>query len=368
MHQDSQVSVASSDATVNIGEGTQAVRPGEELQIAQLERYLKSHLPNLSGTLSVEQFPGGASNLTYLIRIGAHEMVLRRPPFGNQVKSAHDMGREFRVLSKLHQVYAPAPKPLVYCEDESVLGAPFYAMERRRGIVLRNSPDNPPFAQGTIKKLCGALIENLAKLHAVDYQAAGLSDLGKPDGYTLRQVEGWTKRYINAQTDEYPEMKAVINWLQDNMPTDSGASVVHNDYKYDNVMFDPNALTRIVAVLDWEMCTIGDPLMDLGTTLGYWIQNNEVELEGFVSNSPTALPGSFTRKEIAERYGEITGRDISNMLFYYNFGLFKIAVIIQQIYARYVKGFTRDQRFADFNKRVALLAQASTRSIAAEKY
>ncbi len=368
MNLDSQAAAASPDDTVYFGEGTQVVRPGEELQLAQLQNYLKSQLPYLAGSLSVEQFPGGASNLTYLLRVGDQELVLRRPPFGNQVKSAHDMGREYRVLSKLHRVYAPAPKPLVYCEDDSVIGAPFYAMERRRGIVLRNTPDNPKLDETAVKELCEALIGNLAKLHAVDFQAAGLGDLGKPDGYARRQVEGWTKRYLNAQTDEYPEMARVIKWLNDNIPAESGASVVHNDYKYDNVMFDPNNLTRIVAVLDWEMCTIGDPLMDLGTTLGYWTQSDETEMEGFVSDSPTALRGSLTRKELAARYSEITGRDINNMLFYYNFGLFKIAVIIQQIYARYIKGFTNDQRFVGFNKRVALLAQASARSISTEKY
>lgn len=360
--------IAASNGAVNVGEETQQVRPGEELDCSQLENYLIQKFPNITGPLVIRQFPGGASNLTYLIEFGDREMVLRRPPFGNQVKSAHDMGREYRVLSKLHEVYFPAPRPLIYCEDDSVLGAPFYAMERRRGVILRNRPDNPPLDSSTQKQICESLVRNLADLHRIDFVAAGLGDLGRPEGYARRQVEGWTKRYYTAQTDEHPELDLTIKWLNENLPATHDAAIVHNDYKFDNIVLDPNDLTRIIGVLDWEMCTIGDPLMDLGTTLGYWIQGDEKEMEGFIKYSPTALPGSLTRRELAEKYAEIAGRDLSKMLFYYTFGLFKIAVIIQQIYARYVKGYTQDQRFANNDRRVALLGQACARAIDTGRY
>jgi aminoglycoside phosphotransferase (APT) family kinase protein len=334
------------------------VRPGEELPVATLEAYLAERLPDAAGPLAVEQFPHGHSNLTYLLRKGEQEFVLRRPPFGNQVKSAHDMGREFRVLSRLCAVYPPAPRPLLYCEDDSVLGAPFYVMERRRGVVLRHADTSgltidPP----TARRLSTALIDNLALLHALDYRAAGLGDLGKPEGYVTRQVTGWINRYANARTDAVPEMDRVAQWLADHTPTESAAALVHNDYKYDNLLLDPADLTRIVAVLDWEMATIGDPLMDLGTTLGYWVEAGDPEPVRAGAFGPTAIRGSLTRQELVARYAEKTGQDVSGMLFYYCFGVYKIAVIVQQIYARYVRGHTRDERFARLNERVAALSR-----------
>jgi aminoglycoside phosphotransferase (APT) family kinase protein len=345
------------------------VRAGEELPPAALEAYLAERLPGGHGPLSVEQFPHGHSNLTYLVRRGDEEFVLRRPPFGNQVKTAHDMGREFRVLSKLSAVYAPAPKPLLYCEDESVLGAPFYVMERRRGIVLRHS-DEPGLAidPPTARALCTALIDNLALLHALDYKAAGLADLGKPEGYVSRQVTGWINRYANARTDAHPEMDRVAEWLSGNMPAESAAALVHNDYKYDNLVLDPNDLTRIVAVLDWEMATVGDPLMDLGTTLGYWVEAGDPESMKTYATGPTSLPGSLSRRELVLRYAERTGRDVSGVLFYYCFGLYKIAVIIQQIYARYVRGFTRDERFSRLKDRVATLGRQAFNALLTGRY
>jgi aminoglycoside phosphotransferase (APT) family kinase protein len=334
------------------------VRPGEELPVAALEAYLAEHLPGAAGPLVVEQFPHGHSNLTYLVRRGDQEYVLRRPPFGNQVKTAHDMGREFRVLSKLSAVYPPAPRPLLYCDDSGVLGAPFYVMERRRGVILRRADDpagtlDPP----TARRLSTALIDNLGLLHGLDYKAAGLADLGKPEGYVTRQVTGWINRYTNARTDPLPEMDRVAQWLADHIPTESGAALVHGDYKYDNLLLDPDDPTRIVAVLDWEMATVGDPLMDLGTTLGYWVEAGDPESVRSGAFGPTALPGSLTRQELVARYADTTGRDVSGMLFYYGFGVYKIAVIVQQIYARYVRGHTHDERFARLNERVAALGR-----------
>jgi aminoglycoside phosphotransferase (APT) family kinase protein len=319
-------------------------------------------LPNATGPLTVEQFPHGHSNLTFLLRLGETEWVLRRPPFGNQVKTAHDMGREYRVLSSLCTVFPAAPRPQLYCADETILGAPFYVMERRHGIVLRKElPPEVAIDPPTARRLCIALIDTLALLHSLDYRAAGLGDLGRPEGYVARQVTGWSNRYVAARTDEVPEMERVARWLNEHMPPDCGAAVIHNDYKYDNLMLDAADPTRIAAVLDWEMATVGDPLMDLGTTLGYWIEAGDPEPLQRAAFGPTALPGSLTRRELVQRYEERTGRAASNALFYYCFGLFKIAVIIQQIYARYVRGHTRDVRFAQLNEVVAVLSRQADR-------
>jgi aminoglycoside phosphotransferase (APT) family kinase protein len=343
---------------------TRPAREGEQLDLARLEPYLRAHLPDAPGPLTVEQFPHGFSNLTYLVRLGEREFVLRRPPFGNQVKSAHDMGREYRVLSKLAKVYPPAPMPYCYCEDESILGAPFYVMERRRGVVLRKAlPAGLTLDPPTVRRLSEAFLDNLALLHGIDYQAAGLGDLGKPAGYVERQVTGWTQRWEKARTEEVPSMAQLGRWLAQNLPPESGAALIHNDYKYDNLLLDAGDLTRIVAVLDWEMATTGDPLMDLGTTLAYWVEAGDSPiLQAFVFG-PTNVPGSLTRRELVERYGARTGRDVTGILFYYCFGLFKTAVIIQQIYARYVRGFTKDARFARLNEVVTNLSQAAVQAI-----
>jgi aminoglycoside phosphotransferase (APT) family kinase protein len=343
---------------------TTPVRPGEELPLVPLEAYLREHFPEACGSLSVEQFPHGHSNLTYLVRLGDRELVLRRPPFGNRVKTAHDMGREYRVLSKLWAIYPPAPRPYLYCENESILGAPFYIMERQRGIVLRKTlPPGMTIDPETARRLDTALIDNLARLHALDFRAAGLGDLGKPEGYVVRQVTGWSDRYTAARTDDVAAMERVARWLAANLPKESGAALLHNDYKFDNLMLDRGDLTNIVAVLDWEMATLGDPAMDVGTTLGYWVEAGDPEPLQLAAMGPTYLPGSMTRRELVERYAEKARFDVSKMLFYYCFGLFKIAVIIQQIYARYVRGNTHDARFARLNDLVAVLSQQADRSL-----
>jgi aminoglycoside phosphotransferase (APT) family kinase protein len=345
-------------------DSTTAVRSGEELPAA-LEGYLRQHFADATGPFTVEQFAQGHSNLTYLIRLGDTEWVLRRPPFGNQVKTAHDMGREYRVLSKLWAVYPPAPRPVLYCDDPAILGAPFYVMERRLGTVLRRRlPPGVTIDPLMARRLSTTLIDNLALLHSLDYRAAGLGDLGRPEGYVARQVTGWTERYTRARTGQLPAIERVAGWLAEQRPPESGAALVHNDYKYDNLVLDPGDLTRIVAVLDWEMATVGDPLMDLGTTLGYWVEAGDPPLLQSAAFGPTALPGSLTRQELAARYAEQSGCDIGNVLYFYAFGLFKIAVIIQQIYARYVRGHTSDPRFAHLNDVVAVLAEQADRSIA----
>jgi aminoglycoside phosphotransferase (APT) family kinase protein len=345
-------------------DSTASVRPGEELPLEQLDTYLRQQFSDAAGPLTVEQFPHGHSNLTYLLRLGERELVLRRPPFGNQVKTAHDMGREYRVLSRLCAVYPPAPRPYAYCEDTAILGAPFYIMERRKGVVLRKTlAPGLALEPATVHRLGLALIDNLAQLHLLDYRAAGLGDLGKPEGYIARQVAGWTQRYAGAQTDDLPAIERVARWLAEQMPTESATALIHNDYKFDNLLLDPRDLTRIVAVLDWEMATVGDPLMDLGTTLAYWFQADDPPSLHRAGMGPTNVPGSLTRRELVDRYAERTGRPVSNPLFYYCYGLFKIAVIVQQIYARYVRGHTQDPRFACLNEHVLVLSQQADRAL-----
>ena len=323
-----------------------AVREGEGLDLDKLEGYLKSVIPDLSGALEVAQFPSGFSNLTYLLSVGDRELVLRRPPFGSTVKSAHDMGREYKVLSGLHPIYPAAPKPLALCDDMDVMGAQFYVMERIRGAILRGEkPEGFDASEATVRGCCAAFVKNLADLHGLDYAAAGLGDLQREGSYVERQVMGWIKRYGGSKTDDVPAIDQVMTWLQDNYPADSGATLVHNDYKFDNVVLDAHDPTKIIGVLDWEMCTIGDPLMDLGTTLAYWIEKDDPSL-GVVQCFLSEAPGMFTRREVAAHYGEYTGRDISNLQFYYVFALFKLAVIVQQIYYRYKQGLTKDERFA----------------------
>jgi aminoglycoside phosphotransferase (APT) family kinase protein len=342
-----------------------AVRPGEELPQQTLLTYLNNHLPDLNGPLTVEQFPSGFSNLTYLLRIGDRELVLRRPPIGAQIKTAHDMGREFRILTQLHPVYAKVPRPLLYCEDESILGAPFYVMERVKGIILRAQPPRGvDLSQETLRRLSEVFVDNLAEIHSLDYEAAGLASLGSPRGYVTRQIEGWTKRYFNARTDEVPEIENLAAWLRVHLPPDSPrASLIHNDYKYDNLVLALDDLTRVVAVLDWEMATIGDPLMDLGTSLGYWVEPTDPEewqQYGFVL---TKLPGNFTRRELLDYYSRQTGREIPDPVFYYAYALLKIAVIVQQIYARYKKGLTKDPRFAQLGALVQACGRLAQRAI-----
>lgn len=292
------------------------------------------------------------------------ELILRRPPFGNRVKSAHDMGREYRVLSKLWRVYAPAPKPILFCEDAAVLGAPFYLMERRSGTILRKTlPRGLEPSSATMRSICQTLVDNLALLHQIDYEAAGLGDLGKPAGYVARQVAGWTDRYEKAKTDAVPDMDQVGAWLAANQPAESAVALIHNDFKFDNLVLDPEDPTKIIAVLDWEMATLGDPLMDLGTTLAYWIEAGDSQSLRSASMGPTTLPGCLTRRELVDAYSQRTGQQANHMIFYYAFGLYKIAVIVQQIYARFKRGDTKDPRFAHLDSVVVAMSQQAVRAI-----
>jgi aminoglycoside phosphotransferase (APT) family kinase protein len=347
-------------------EETCPVRPGEELPAA-LAGWLAERL-GLTGDLTVEQFPGGHSNLTYLLRIDGRELVLRRPPVGSRVATAHDMGREFRVLSGLHPVYPKAPRPLAACDDPAVLGAPFYLMERAEGVILRH----PRLAPGLdlpsdrMRAVSAAAVDGLAELHAVDFQVAGLGGpggLGRPEGYVERQVAGWGERWQRSKTDEVPPLDRTAAWLLEHRPAETGAALIHNDYKYDNLVLDPLDPTRIVAVLDWEMATVGDPWMDLGTSLAYWIDPGDGPAAQHLPTGPTTLPGNLDRLEVVERYVARSGRPARDPLFYYAFGLFKVAVIAQQIYYRYRQGLTADPRFAGLSDAVRLLGTMAARAI-----
>ncbi|HVP67921.1 MAG TPA: phosphotransferase family protein [Anaeromyxobacteraceae bacterium] len=341
------------------------VRSGEALDVEKLAAFLRRSLDGFEEPLTVQQFGRGHSNLTYLVRAGEREAVLRRPPFGSKVKSAHDMLREFAVLRALAPLYPKVPRPLVACEDPGVIGAPFYLMDRVRGLILRGTrpPPGLELPPERMRALSTALVDGLAELHALDVRRPELAALGRPEGYVRRQVAGWTERYLRAKTDEVPEIEKAATWLASRLPPERGAALVHNDYKYDNLVLDPADPSRIVAVLDWEMATVGDPLMDLGTTLGYWTDPEDPEEMRALPLGPTLLPGNLHRVEVAERYAARSGRPVDGLLFDYVFALCKIAVIAQQIYRRYKEGFTRDERFASLIVAVKVLGRQATRAI-----
>ncbi|MEM9292487.1 MAG: phosphotransferase family protein [Acidobacteriota bacterium] len=353
------------------------VRAGEELDLIALEPFLATHIDaagdalGKDARLEVEQFPGGYSNLTYLLRLGDLELVLRRPPVGSKVATAHDMGREFRVLSALAPIYPLAPRPLAYDEEGEVLGMPFYVMERRRGVILRRGvPAGAAFDRRVARGLSEAFVEQLAAFHRLDWREAGLGDLGRPEGYAQRQVGGWLKRYEAARTDDHGALDEVIRWLQQRLEAgeveregEAVVTLVHNDYKYDNLVLDPSDLTNILALLDWEMCTIGEARMDLGNSLAYWADSEDPAPWRDNAFGPTAATGSLRRRELAERYGELTGIDLGELVFYYVFGLFRLAVIGQQIYYRYRQGLTKDRRFAALGDLVGLCGMIAARAL-----
>jgi len=350
---------------------TSRIRSGEELDAESLRRYLDARLPDilvdesldLAAALELEQFPGGHSNLTYLVRFGGREFVLRRPPFGPVAPTAHDMPREHKLLSAINPVFPLAPRPYLLCEDPSVIGAPFYLMERRHGLVVRREiPLEIGDDLGLRRRISESVVDTMAALHAVKI-TNGLSAIGKPVGFMQRQIKGWSDRWQRAKHTEVTEIDAVVKWLTDRLPDDpdpkNPPTLVHNDFKLDNVMLDYTNPSRVVAVLDWEMCTVGDPLADVGLLLCYWAEKGDPEARRESISPVTTEPGWMTRQEIVERYAETTGRDVSRIAFYETFALFKIAVVLQQIYIRYLKGQTHDERFKDFDRRVSGLAQAA---------
>lgn len=350
---------------MNVTDQATGIRPGESPDTEKLEAYLKDTVPGLEGPLTIQQFPSGHSNLTYLLTVGKREMVLRRPPFGTKAKSAHDMGREYRILNALKPVFPYVPAPLTYTEDPSVMGCPFYVMERIRGIILRRElPEGLHFSPEDMRKLCENLVEVQYRLHSLDYAKIGLGDFGKPEGYVQRQISGWSKRYRNARTPDAPEFESVMAWLAENMPEDSAfPGIIHNDFKFDNVILDPENPLSIIGVLDWEMATVGDPLMDLGCSLGYWVEADDPPEFQISRSVPTHAAGALTRREVLTHYEKISGRSVGNTDFYLCFGMFRLAVIAQQIYYRYFHGQTKDARFKHLIFAVQVLEKASVRII-----
>ena len=341
------------------------VREGEGFDAGAVEEVLREKIGGLpEGRLEVEQFPSGASNLTYLLRIGDWEGVLRRPPMGPIPPKAHDMGRESGILSKLNAAYPLAPKPYFFTDDEAVIGAPFYVMEKRTGVVLDDSFPEGVEPDGELcRGISRTVVDTLVELHAVDPDGAGLGDLGRPEGFLGRQTEGWIGRYDKAKTDEIDEVEPLTDWLAANVPESPPPTVIHNDYKLNNLVLSPDDLTEVRAVLDWEMTTVGDPLFDLAVSLSYWTEPGDPDELKAVMPTVTSTPGFMTRRELIDLYAEESGRDLSEMHWYVVFGYFKLAGILQQIFARWKNGQTRDERFATFGDRVrTLILHAETLS------
>ncbi len=342
---------------------TSPVRASEQLDWHRLGDYLRAELPRrINGfdpgaEMKIEQFPGGHSNLTYLLRFGGCELVLRRPPFGPVPPRAHDMARECRVLAAVHPLFPLAPQPYLLCDDPSVAGFVFYVMERRRGIVIRfDEPADWRERVDVRRAVSAAMIDTLADLHAIDVAAHGLEALGKPPGFVARQIRGWTERWHGAKTSDVPEMEQLAPWLEARIPPDPPRpTLVHGDYKLDNVMLDPSRPERLVAVFDWEMSAVGDPLVDLGILLCYWVHVAS-EAHDAVS-TVTARPGWYRREEVLERYAARANRAVDGIALFEVFAVFKLAVVIQQIYARYVRGQTDDPRFVALGARVSMLAR-----------
>ena len=324
------------------------VRKGEALDWSKLEIYLKQYLPELKGEMSVSQFHGGHANLTYLLTFGDRELVLRRPPFGRIAPGAHDMGREYRVLSKLYRYFPPAPRAYLLCEDESVIGARFVLLERKSGVVVRYKMLDcfEGFEEAEIR-ITEAMIRAQALLHQVDYEKAGLSNLGKPEGFLQRQLGGWAKRWELSKTEESSGMDDILSWLQEDIPQTQRISIVHNDIKPDNCQFQPDNPDEVTAIFDWDMCTLGDPLFDFAATLSYW-PDQRFDRKKY-PELPVTLQGDFPPKSfLKDRYGHYTQLDLSRLDWYEVFAFWKGAIIAQQLYKRFVDGDTKDQRMKYF--------------------
>lgn len=343
------------------------VRKGEELNWKALDLHLKTAIAGLKGRPQISQFHGGSSNLTYRLKYGRHDLVVRRPPFGTKAKSAHSMIREYKILKTLKPVYPSLPETLYYSDDEHIIGSEFYVMRKVPGEVVKKTiPAEWNFKAKDTRRFCIAFWEKLIELHRVDYVQAGLEDFGKPEGYAQRQVLGWNGRYEHAITSDVNEFSNVRNWLVDNLPPETGRhSILHGDFRIDNVILDNNDPCKIVAVLDWEICALGDPLMDLGNALAYWTQADDPAYLKALVMQPSTAPGMLNRREILDFYQQKTGIDTSDFTFYEVYGYWRNAVILQQIYYRYFHGETKDQRFKIFGQLVQKLGEHCQRLISA---
>ncbi len=342
------------------------VRAGEELDLARVDAYIQGQVAGLTGSPVLSQFPGGASNLTYLLQYENRDLILRRPPFGHKAKSAHDMLREARIMKSLKPVYPYVPEVLAVCDDPAVMDADFYVMARIVGIIPRQElPAGLSLSAEDTRKLCLNVIDKLVALHQVDYQAAGLASLGKGEGYVQRQVEGWSDRFRKARTEDVVDFESVMAWLKDKMPAHEVATcIVHNDFRFDNVVLNPANPFEVLGVLDWELATLGDPLMDLGNSLAYWVQADDDPFFQQLRRQPTHLPGMLTRQEVIDYYAEKTGWKVDNFDFYSVYGLFRLAVIVQQIYYRYFHGQTKHKTYAMFGQITNYLEKRCNKLIA----
>jgi aminoglycoside phosphotransferase (APT) family kinase protein len=326
-----------------------AVRQGEELDIPAVDAWLKAALPGLQGMPEVTQYAGGASNWTYRLRYANDDLILRRPPAGTKAKSAHDMGREFRIQQALKPVFPLVPAMRAHCSDASVIGAEFYVMQRVDGLIpRRNLPRGVDLPPERVRLLCTNMLDTLVALHRVDIHAAGLQDIGKGAGYAQRQVDGWSKRYRDARTWNVPRGDRIMRWLAANLPAQERICVTHNDFRFDNVVLDRADPTRVIGVLDWELATLGDPLMDLGNTLAYWIEAGDDLFAQGMRRQPTHLPGMLTRRDVVAYYCDRMGFDPHDVTFHEVYGLFRLSGIVQQIYYRYHHGQTRNPAFRRF--------------------
>lgn len=335
-------------------EDTISVRKGEELNVEVVEELLRKKLPELSNDpMVVEQFSAGSSNLTYLLRVGEWQGVLRRAPLGPVNTGAHDMQREYRVLSAINPVYSLAPKPYFFIEDDSLIGAPFYVMQRLNGVLLGSAlPDHSDGSKELYHQISNTMVNSLAKLHEIDYTKTDIVNFTKPQGFLERQVKGWIGRYENVKTDDVPGMERLIKWITDNRPVSQPATLIHYDFHLKNILFDKDDLTQISGVLDWEMSTVGDPLTDLASALALWFEPSDPDfIKSQRGETPiTTRPGFMTRREFIETYSKVSGRDVSKMNYYIVFGYFKHIVIMQQMYYRWKKGQTSDERFAKLDE------------------
>jgi aminoglycoside phosphotransferase (APT) family kinase protein len=345
------------------------VRKGEELNLAALEQFLRSNIENLpNNPLEILQFSAGHSNLTYQIKMGEWEAVLRRPPLGPVAPKAHDMEREFKIISELHPVFSITPKPILFSNQVTIVGSPFFIMERKNGIVIDTSfPDEITVTKELCQQLSEIMVDKLVELHGINYKDTGLGAFSKPEGFTQRQVHGWIGRYERVKTDDVAAVDILKKWLMDNIPVQQSAAIIHYDYKFNNAMFNKD-LSEMVGLFDWEMATVGDPLADLGVVLGYWNQADDPEdLKNGLGKAPiTVNEGFFTRKQFIELYARKSGRDVTAMNFYLTFAYFKLSVICQQIYYRYKKGQTNDLRFANFNYKAKMLMEHSVKVASGE--
>lgn len=338
---------------------TVPVRSGEELNIGAVDALIKQNRPDITSTPKVSQYSSGASNLTYAIDYDEQRFVLRRPPFGYIPKGGHDMHREYRIQTALQPTYPYVAKTLFYTDDEAHIGAEFYVMERADGLLIhRDIPKEWGWGASEARKLNETFVQRLIDLHTVDYKAVGLGDFGKPEGYVDRQVFGWNKRYTKAWTEDVGKFEDVCQWLEDNRPDgEQGVGLLHGDFRIDNCILDKDDPTQIKAILDWEISALGDPLMDLGNTLAYWIQADDPDFMKMTVRQPCMVEGMMTRQEFLDFYAAQTGVDASKFQFYYVYGIWRLAVIVQQIYSRYYNKQTDNPKFKSYGAMTNALGQ-----------